>query len=39
MSKVRINSTPKSDGFYMPAEFGPQKRIWMIWPKRKDNWR
>ena len=35
----RINSTPKKDGFRMPAEFEPQKRIWMIWPERPDNWR
>ena len=27
------------DGFRMPAEFEPQKRIWMIWPERTDNWR
>lgn len=34
-----IKSTPKADGFRMPAEFEPQKRIWMIWPERPDNWR
>ena len=34
-----INSTPKKDGFRMPGEFEPQKRIWMIWPERTDNWR
>ena len=34
-----IDSTPKQDGFRMPAEFEPQKRIWMIWPERTDNWR
>lgn len=39
MIKEVINSTPKSDGFYMPAEYAPQKRVWMIWPKRPDNWR
>lgn len=32
-------STPKKDGFFMPAEFEPQKKIYMIWPDRKDNWR
>ena len=32
-------STPKQDGYRMPAEFEPQSRIWMIWPKRPDNWR
>ena len=34
-----INSTPKKDGFRMPGEFEPQKRVWMIWPERTDNWR
>ena len=34
-----INSTPKKDGFRMPGEFERQKRIWMIWPERPDNWR
>ena len=34
-----VNSTPKRDGFRMPGEFEPQKRIWMIWPERPDNWR
>jgi len=33
------NSTPKKDGFFMPAEYAPQEKIWMIWPKRPDNWR
>ncbi len=32
-------TTPKADGFWMPAEFAPQDRIWMIWPQRGDNWR
>lgn len=31
-------STPKADGFYMPAEFEPQKRVWMGWPHRTDTW-
>ena len=34
-----INSIPKKDGFRMPGEFEPHKRIWMIWPERTDNWR
>ena len=34
-----VDSTPKSDGFRMPGEFEPQKRVWMIWPERSDNWR
>ncbi len=32
-------STPKQDGFYMPAEFAPIQKVWMIWPYRADNWR
>ena len=35
----RIESTPRKDGFRMPGEFEPQKRVWMIWPERPDNWR
>lgn len=35
----RIDSTPRKDGFRMPAEFEPQKQIFMIWPERQDNWR
>ena len=31
-------STPKADGFYMSAEFAPQKRVWMGWPHRTDTW-
>lgn len=39
MAKIIQNSTPQQDGFYMPGEFAPQERIWMIWPQRCDNWR
>ena len=31
-------STPKADGFYMPAEWADQKRVWMGWPHRTDTW-
>ncbi|MGN0039244.1 MAG: agmatine deiminase [Coriobacteriales bacterium] len=31
-------STPKADGFRMPAEFEPQLRVWMGWPHRTDTW-
>jgi len=31
-------STPRKDGYYMPAEFSKQERIWMLWPWRTDNW-
>ena len=39
MAKRVIGTTPKQDGFRMPAEFEPQSRIYMIWPQRTDNWR
>ena len=32
------DSTPKADGFHMPGEFEPQKRVWMGWPHRTDTW-
>lgn len=31
-------STPAADGFHMPAEFEPQDRVWMLWPRRTDTW-
>lgn len=34
-----IKSTPKKDGYFMPAEFYPQDHVYMLWPERPDNWR
>ncbi len=34
-----IHSTPKKDGFRMPAEWEPRKQDWLIWPERQDTWR
>jgi agmatine deiminase len=34
-----IPSTPRTDGFFMPAEFAPHVGTWMLWPQRPDNWR
>lgn len=36
---MKLKTTPKQDGFRMPAEYEPQEKIWMIWPSRPDNWR
>lgn len=33
-----MNSTPRKDGFRMPAEFEEQKQIFLLWPERKDVW-
>ncbi|TGD72776.1 agmatine deiminase [Mangrovimicrobium sediminis] len=32
-------STPRADGFHMPAEHAPQQAVLMAWPERPDNWR
>lgn len=29
-----LNSTPRADGFHMPAEWAPQTQVWMVWPER-----
>jgi agmatine deiminase len=34
-----LQSTPRTDGFSMPAEFAPHVGTWMLWPQRPDNWR
>ena len=34
-----IQSTPRSDGFRMPAEWEPHVGCWMLWPQRRDTWR
>jgi agmatine deiminase len=39
MAKRIEKTTPKNDGFRMPAEYEPQEKVWMIWPERPDNWR
>jgi agmatine deiminase len=38
MSKT-LTSTPRQDGFHMPAEWAPHSQTWMLWPERPDNWR
>ncbi len=30
--------TPGSDGFFMPAEWGPHSRCWMAWPCLEELW-
>ena len=39
MAKRIIGTTPKQDGYRMPAEFEKQSGCWMLWPERNDNWR
>ncbi|MCB9436645.1 MAG: agmatine deiminase [Anaerolineales bacterium] len=33
------SSTPRDDGFRMPAEWEPHAGCWMLWPERPDTWR
>ena len=35
----KLEGTPKSDGFRMPAEYEPHRGTYIIWPERPDNWR
>ena len=34
-----IDSTPKADGYRMPAEWERHAVCWMLWPQRPDTWR
>ncbi|MBU1330177.1 MAG: agmatine deiminase [Gammaproteobacteria bacterium] len=34
-----LSTTPRADGFHMPAEWAPHSQTWMVWPERPDNWR
>ncbi|WP_188984398.1 agmatine deiminase [Pseudomonas matsuisoli] len=36
---MTLMSTPRGDGFRMPAEWEPHRQTWMVWPERPDNWR
>ncbi len=35
---MKLNSTPRQDGFWMPGEFEPHAGCWMLWPERTDGW-
>ena len=34
-----LTSSPRRDGYAMPAEWAQHKQTWMLWPQRPDNWR
>lgn len=34
-----LTTTPRADGYTMPAEWVRHKQTWMVWPERPDNWR
>ena len=35
---MKLYTSPRQDGFYMPAEFAPHDGCLMIWPERADSW-
>lgn len=39
MAFRNVSSTPRADGFSMPAEWATHKQTWMVWPERTDSWR
>jgi len=39
VSSHPLESTPRDDGFHMPAEWEPHEGCYLIWPERPDNWR
>jgi len=36
---LTLTTTPRADGFRMPAEWERHTQTWMLWPRRPDNWR
>lgn len=34
-----LPTTPRGDGFRMPAEWEPHAGCYLVWPERPDNWR
>lgn len=34
-----LTSTPRADGFRMPAEWEPHAGCYLVWPERTDTWR
>jgi agmatine deiminase len=34
-----LTTTPRQDGYRMPAEWERHRGTWLIWPERSDNWR
>lgn len=34
-----LKSTPRQDGFHIPAEFEKHSGCWILFPERPDNWR
>ena len=38
MTLIDTSVTPKSQGYYFPAEFDPQVATWLSWPHKEESW-
>lgn len=38
MTIIQDNHTPKKLGFHFPAEFAPQRALWLSWPHKEASW-
>lgn len=38
MSVANINTTPRSLGYAMPAEWAPHRATWLSWPHNRETW-
>ncbi len=35
---MKIDLTPRELGYYFPAEFAPQRAMWLSWPHKEESW-
>lgn len=35
---MKIDLTPRELGFHFPAEFAPQRAMWLSWPHKEESW-
>lgn len=35
---MQLFTTPREDGYYFPAEFSPQRAMWLSWPHKEASW-
>ena len=38
LRKMSDGVTPKSLGYYFPAEFAKHDAIWLTWPHKEESW-
>ncbi|MCS6935425.1 MAG: agmatine deiminase family protein [Chitinophagales bacterium] len=35
---MMLHPTPRELGYYFPAEFAPQRAVWLSWPHKEESW-